>query len=67
MLAFPAEGDAGSMFHVWYYYFDEPTQIIIESSKDVKQTPGLNVTTKSVTMKLLSMLQNNTFAKEFLT
>ena len=52
--------------HGWYYYFDEPPQVMIEPSKDVKQTPGLNVTTKSVSIKLPRMLENNTFANEFL-
>ena len=55
-----------SKHHGWYYYFDEPPQVMIEPSKDVKQTPGLNVTTKSVTMKLPGMLENNAFANEFL-
>ena len=41
-------------------------QVMIESSKDLQQTPGSNVTTKSVTMKVPSMLKNNTFANEFL-
>ena len=52
-----------SKHHGWYYYFDEPPQVMIESSQDLKQTPGSNVTTKSVTMKLPSMLENNTFCK----
>ena len=39
---------------------------MIESSQDLKQTPGSNVTTKCVTMKLPSMLENDTFANEFL-
>ena len=55
-----------SKHHGWYYYFDEPPQVTIEPSKDVKQTPGLNVTTKSVTMKVPGMLANNAFANEFL-
>ena len=70
MLAFRPKGDAGSMFqsmhHGWYYYFDKPPKVTIEPSKDVKQTPGLNVTTKSVTMKVPGMLENNAFANEFL-
>ena len=33
-----------SKHHGWYYYFDEPPQVTIDPSKDVKQTPGLNVT-----------------------
>ena len=45
---------------------DEPPQVMIEPSKDVKQTQGLNVTTKSVTIKPPGMLENNTFANEFL-
>ena len=55
-----------SKHHGWYYYFDDPPQVMIEPSKDVKQTPGLNVTTKSVTMKVPGMLENNAFANEFL-
>ena len=52
--------------HGWYYYFDEPPQVMTEPSKDVKQTPGLNVTTKSVTMKVPGILENNAFPNEFL-
>ena len=52
-----------SKHHGWYYYFDEPPQVMIEWSKDLKQTPGSNVITKSVTMKLPSTLKNSMFAK----
>ena len=39
---------------------------MIEASKDLQQTPGSNVTAKSITMKLPTMLENNMFANEFL-
>ena len=63
MLAFPAKGDAGSMFQS---IMGGIITLMSLHRKDVKQTPGLNVTTKSVTIKLPGMLENNTFASEFL-
>ena len=38
----------------------------MESSKDLQQASGSNVTTKFVTMELPSMLENNRLAIEFL-
>ena len=32
-----------SKHHGWYYYLDEPPQVMIELSKDLQQTPGSNI------------------------
>ena len=58
--SFSSKRDAGRMFQ------SIMGGIITSMSLHRKQTPGSNVTTKSVTMKLPGMLENNTFENEFL-